>query len=107
MKLHEVYKRAKGQLGKPSAVPFDAALAKEPAEKALVAKLDQLQKRWKETLSARDYTRAFHLMAELQPPLAHLFDSVKILDEDLKQRANRIALRKRSLPTLKSCSTLV
>ncbi|HEY5260277.1 MAG TPA: glycine--tRNA ligase subunit beta, partial [Rhabdochlamydiaceae bacterium] len=92
VKLHEVYKRAKGQLGKPSAVPFDPALAKEPAEKALVAKLDQLQKRWKETLSARDYTRAFHLMAELQPPLAHLFDSVKILDEDLKQRANRIAL---------------
>lgn len=91
-KLHEVYKRAKGQLGKPAAVPFDPALAKEPAEKALAAKLDLLQKRWKETLSARNYTQAFHLMAELQQPLAHLFDTVKILAEDLKQRANRIAL---------------
>ena len=91
-KLHEVYKRAKGQLGKPSAVPFNPSLAKEPAEKALVAKLEALEKRWKETLSARNYTHAFHLMAELQPHLAHLFDTVKILDEDLGLRANRIAL---------------
>ena len=91
-KLFEVYKRAKGQLEKPVSTPFNPAIAQEPAEKALVHQLDQLQKEWKETLLDRNYTRAFQLIASLQPHIAKLFDTVKILADDPRQRENRIAL---------------
>lgn len=91
-RLFEVYKRAKGQLEKPSTVSFVPSLATEPAEKELVRALDTLQKHWKETLNAHNYLEAFRLIAKLQTPLAKLFDTVKILADDQKLRDNRIAL---------------
>ncbi len=91
-KLYEVYKRAKGQLENPSQVPFNPSLAHQPAELALLASLSALHKQWKQTLAASDYLKAFELLAALQPPLAHLFDTVKILADDPALRANRIAL---------------
>lgn len=91
-KLYEVYKRAKGQLEKPSAIVFKPALATEPAEKELVKALDTLQKHWKECLNSHQYLEAFHRIATLQAPLAKLFDSVKILADDPALRDNRIAL---------------
>lgn len=90
--LFEVYKRAKGQLATPSSTPFDPTLAEESSEKELLKALDTVHKRWTELLQQRDYEEAFRLMATLQPPLAKLFDSVKILADDPKIRANRIAL---------------
>ena len=91
-KLFEVYKRAKGQLEKPVSVPFQPELALEPSEKELVQALDLLQKHWKATLAERKYLEAFRMIAKLQPPLAKLFDTVKILAEEPKLRENRIAL---------------
>jgi glycyl-tRNA synthetase len=91
-KLFEVYKRAKGQLEKPTPIAFQSALATEPAEKELVRALDTLQKHWKETLHEQRYLDAFKMIAKLQSPLAKLFDTVKILADDPKQRDNRIAL---------------
>lgn len=91
-KLFEVYKRAKGQLEKPATASFQPALALEPAEKELMHALDLLQKHWKATLKERKYLEAFRMIAKLQPPLAKLFDTVKILAEDPKLRDNRIAL---------------
>ncbi|MFI5334791.1 MAG: glycine--tRNA ligase subunit beta, partial [Chlamydiales bacterium] len=91
-KLYEVYKRAKGQLDRPALAPLNHALLREPAEKALMQKLDTLEKHWQETLAAKDYLRAFEQIATLQVPLAHLFDTVKILSEDAELRNNRIAL---------------
>ncbi|MBS0620099.1 MAG: glycine--tRNA ligase [Verrucomicrobia bacterium] len=94
-KLFEVYKRAKGQLEKPSPTPFNPNLATEPAEHELMRALDAVGKHWNETLGEKRYLDAFRLLATLQKPLAHLFDSVKILAEDLGIQRNRIALLQR------------
>jgi glycyl-tRNA synthetase len=91
-KLFEVYKRAKGQLEKPSLASFQPRLAVEPAEKELMHALDTLQKHWKETIKERKYLEAFRMIAKLQAPLAKLFDTVKILADDPQLRENRIAL---------------
>lgn len=91
-KLLEVYKRAKGQLTSQTNTPFQTSLATEPAEKALVDALNHLEKNWPVTLEKDTYITAFHLIASLQQPLAHLFESVKILSDDPKIKDNRIAL---------------
>ena len=91
-KLFEVYKRAKGQLRVPATTPFDPSLAHEPAEKKLYLALESLSETWEMTLKARDYPRAFEELATLQPPLAELFDTVKILADDETLKNNRIAL---------------
>jgi glycyl-tRNA synthetase len=91
-KLFEVYKRAKGQLQHPSSTPFNLVLAREKAEIELVRALDEVDKKWRETIADRDYVQAFRLMAKLQAPLAKLFDTVKILADDPKLQQNRIAL---------------
>jgi glycyl-tRNA synthetase len=91
-RLLEVYRRAKGQLEHAEAKDFVPALATEPAEKELIQALDVLHQRWKETLEAHNYLDAFRMIIKLQKPLAHLFDQVKILDNDKKLRDNRIAL---------------
>lgn len=91
-KLFEVYKRAKGQLTQPTETLFNPALANEPAETALVKQLEHLQKHWKEALHERRYSHSFTHIAELQPHLAYLFDTVKILADDPVIRNNRIAL---------------
>lgn len=90
--LFEVYKRAKGQLEKTKPTVFDPSLAKEVAEKALVTALSSLEKTWHNLLKQKQYTHAFEEMAKLQPPLAHLFDTVKILSDDPQLRDNRISL---------------
>lgn len=91
-KLVEVYKRSKGQLTASSKTPFNPTLLTEPAEKELVTALDVLNKQWKSLLHEKNYSAAFHHIAKLQPPLAKLFDTVKILDDDPAIRDNRIAL---------------
>ena len=91
-KLLEVYKRAKGQLEHPTRVPFNSSLAKEAAEQELVRELTSLEKHWKEMLAEKRYLEALKKIARLQPPLAKLFDTVKILSEDEALRNNRIAL---------------
>ncbi len=90
--LWEVYKRAKGQLEKEVPSSFNPALAKEPAELALLRALSHMEKQWKGILAEKQYARAFEEMAKLQSPLATLFDTVKILSDDPALRANRIAL---------------
>lgn len=91
-KLYEVYKRAQGQLKEKATTVFDVALAHEPAEKALVHALEKLHKEWNKAILSQDYAKAYTLIAELHPHLAHLFDTVKILAEDLILRQNRLAL---------------
>lgn len=91
-KLFEVYKRAKGQLEKSTSGSFDPALATEPAEKNLLHALTSLEKKWHNLLKQKSYAEAFEEMAKLQPPLAELFDTVKILCDDPKLRANRLSL---------------
>ena len=90
--LAEVFKRVKGLLETRIDAPFSPDLMKEPAEKELLKALAHLEKHWSEALAERNYLRAFELMADLQQPLAHLLDSVKILCDDEATKHNRIAL---------------
>lgn len=91
-KLLEVYRRAKGQLSTPTQTLFDPKLATEPSEKALVKALETLHHELDGLLKDKKYLEAFHALAKLQDPLAQLFNSVKILTDDLKLRENRVAL---------------
>ena len=90
--LFEVYKRAKGQLTKEAGATFDPSLAKEEAEKNLLTSITELEKNWQKNLDDKAYTKAFTEITALQKPLAHLFDTVKILDDDPILRENRLAL---------------
>ncbi len=90
--LYEVHKRAKGILETDALHTVHPALCTHPAEQQLLKTLGHVRKQWSGLLKQKRYLDAFHLMASLQPPLAHLFDTVRILDEDPKLKENRIAL---------------
>ncbi|MCB1080761.1 MAG: glycine--tRNA ligase subunit beta [Chlamydiia bacterium] len=90
--LFEVYKRAKGQIGKEKKQTLKPNLFQEPAEKTLYESLSSLEKPLKAVLSQKNYQGAFEHLAKLQPPLATLFDEVKILSDEPQIRSNRIAL---------------
>ncbi|MBA3603742.1 MAG: glycine--tRNA ligase [Parachlamydiaceae bacterium] len=90
--LWEVYKRAKGQLEGQEVQTFSPDLLKEDAEKNLHTELSQSNTLFTNAIAGRDYDAAYQLISELQAPLAILFEQVKIMDEDLALRANRLAL---------------
>ena len=93
--LCEVYKRAKGQLSNQTQVSFNAALLQETAEKDLDASLSKSEVSFNAALKSQNYDQAYELIAAVQPPLAALFDQVKILADDPALQHNRIALLQR------------
>lgn len=92
--LYEVFKRAKGQLNAESHA-FSSELLTEKAEQDLDKALSHSSNPFAHAIEAKDYDTAYQMIAELQPPLASLFEQVKILDDDLKLRNNRLALLQR------------
>lgn len=90
--LFEVYKRAKGQVPNGSPLPLNEALLKEKAEKELHSALIKAETGLNLAVQLQNYPQAYAELATLQPPLAKLFDEVKILDEDAKIQQNRLAL---------------
>lgn len=90
--LYEVYKRAKGQLIEPSQMELKRDLLKENAEISLYDELVNTNQPFNEAIERNNYDKAYSLIAHLQPPLAHLFEEVKILSDDPTIRANRLAL---------------
>ncbi len=93
--LLEVYKRAKGQIDGQKPEAFSASLLREPAEMELDRILNELQKKFLEAIGKQQYDQAYALVSQLQPPLASLFDHVKVLADDNNLRRNRIALLQR------------
>lgn len=96
-KLFEVYKRAKGQIyqAKQQSYAFSQALLKEQAEHHLDQTLGQIKGPFEQAIDAFHYDQAYALIAEMQPPLATLFDEVKILADEESLRNNRVALLQR------------
>lgn len=90
--LLEVYKRAKGQIPQNGVLPFSDQQLKEPAEIELHKALERTSKEVAGSIQIFDYKTAFEKLAGLKEPLAHLFDTVKILDDDPLVRQNRLAL---------------
>jgi len=93
-KLFEVYKRAKGQLDVFKNGEFSESLLQEDAEKVLHQQLTSVQEKLSKSLESRNYKEAYNVISSLQPPLAKLFDEVRILAEDEEIKNNRLALLK-------------
>lgn len=93
--LFEVFKRAKGQLDGQKVGAFAPTLLQEKAEKDLNHTLSTLESDFHQAVTQQKYSQAYTLVAQLQQPLATLFDEVKILAEDPSLRQNRIALLQR------------
>ncbi len=90
--LIEVHKRCQGQTtGMPQFVTHPELLT-EKAEKELFQAILERKPAFSTACLQHDYTQAFSLLAELQPYIATLFDTVKILADDQKIQHNRIAL---------------
>jgi glycyl-tRNA synthetase len=90
--LYEVVRRATGQATGFGPQTIQPNLLKEPAEQALAKALSDAEPLFTSALQRGDYDAAYQLLANLQPPLAGLFDQVLILHEDTAIRHNRIAL---------------
>ncbi|MCC5831899.1 MAG: glycine--tRNA ligase [Chlamydiales bacterium] len=77
---------------------MNPALFLDPSEKALFKTITRVKKELFEKLidrrdpKGRKYEEAFALVAELQKPVEKLFEAVKIVDNDLLIRKNRLAL---------------
>ncbi|MFT4551683.1 MAG: glycyl-tRNA synthetase [Chlamydiales bacterium] len=93
--LYEVYRRAKGQLAKQETAVFSESLLQEEEEKALHQKLVEVESSLEQTITTYDYDKAYKLIAEIQPHLATLFDTVRVLADEKDLRLNRLALVRR------------
>jgi glycyl-tRNA synthetase beta chain len=78
--------------GKSYAAAPDAALLKQPEEKALHAALEKAGKAARAALSHEDFTGAMGAMAELRKPVDAFFDKVTVNDPAPALRANRLKL---------------
>lgn len=86
--VHNIHTRAKKivQNVKDVTQNVKPELFKEDAEKTLYSKAVLVKEK------RQDYENYFLSLAELGQPVAALFDTVKILDDDPRVRANRISL---------------
>jgi glycyl-tRNA synthetase beta chain len=70
----------------------DAALLREPAERALAAALARVRAPVEQALAQRDYAAALATLAQLRGEVDAFFDAVMVNDPDAALRANRLAL---------------
>jgi glycyl-tRNA synthetase beta chain len=77
--------------GKPG-TEVQTVLLKEPAEKALHERIEQLRRDVEPLAAAGDYSAALKKLAALRGPVDAFFDKVMVMDKDPAVRANRLAL---------------
>ena len=70
----------------------DAALLREPAERALASALDAIASSVDAYLRGAEYDAALTLLASLRPTIDAFFNDVMVNDPDAALRANRLAL---------------
>ncbi len=90
--LVEVFRRAKGQIANADRYSVEISRFTTNQEKNLYDCLTRIDPKLEKCIASNQYDLIFSLLTELQEPIAHLFDHVKILDSDEKIRTNRIAL---------------
>lgn len=79
--------------------PIDVTLFESEEEGELAAAVQAVQPKVRKAARARDYARAFELMASLRPTIDLFFDKVLVMAEDPKIRANRLNLLRGLLQT--------
>lgn len=90
--LFEAYKRAKGQVPQePLTLPNFSALH-HPVDIALYSSWEEAKVQIDQALKHSDYPQAYEALASLQKPIGALFEQVKVLDDDLEVRKNRLAI---------------
>jgi len=78
-----------------AAVAVDAALLSEPAERALLAELERVEREAAELRTRRDYPAILRAVATLKPAVDAFFDGVMVMAEDPAVRGNRLGLMRR------------
>ncbi len=90
--LHEVYRRAYGQIKDLEPLAFSPNLLKTSEEISLHEQLTTTQDKIHAALTNHNYDNAYQNLAHLQPTLAAFWDNVTVLDPDITTRNNRLAL---------------
>jgi glycyl-tRNA synthetase beta chain len=87
-------KRIGNILKKADSVPdgFDAALLREPAEKALASAFDTVARQAEQLYRQGDYAAMLRSLAPLKQPVDTFFDDVMVNVDDARLRNNRLAL---------------
>ena len=88
----EVLRRCVGQVEENFDAKVRKDLLKEPAEIVLFDAIQKVTQETEKALSSSDYAAYLESLLQLKKPLSSLFDSVRILDEDLSLRQNRLSL---------------
>ncbi len=76
----------------PGSLEFDPGLLAEPAEQALAASVDKIEKQVTACFENDDYDRGFNQLSALESPIDAFFDQVMVMHDDPMVRANRLAL---------------
>ncbi|GIX05879.1 MAG: hypothetical protein KatS3mg115_0282 [Candidatus Poribacteria bacterium] len=72
--------------------PVDAALLREPAEKALAEALQAVRPQLNRAVQEKDYAGILRELGTLQEPIDRFFDQVLVMDQDERVRNNRLGL---------------
>jgi len=67
----------------------------EPAERALLAEVERVEREAAEARPRRDYPAILRAVASLKPAVDAFFDGVMVMAEDPKVRDNRLGLMRR------------
>lgn len=86
------FKRVRNMVAKGGGGSFDAKLLAEPAERELLAGLEEAEARVGECLGEGDHEAALHALAPLAAPLDRFFTDVMVLCDDSKLKDARLAL---------------
>ncbi len=84
--------RAEEKKGTAVAAAVDAALFREPEERALAAAVETAAATARETVAREDFSAAMVALSQLRAPVDAFFEKVLVNDPDDAIRANRLAL---------------
>ncbi len=71
---------------------IDPAALGEPAERTLLARIEEVRKRLDPLLAGRSYRAVLDELAQLRAPVDAFFESIFVMDENLDVRNRRLAL---------------
>jgi glycyl-tRNA synthetase beta chain len=91
-RIGNILKKAESELSEQAAP--DAALLREPAEKALFERVAQLAPLIKSHVANENYADALKALASVRDEVDRFFDDVMVNVDDAKLRANRLGLLK-------------
>ena len=94
-RIHNILRQA-GQAEIDIPGDIDHSLFREDAERRLAAMLAGVEPRARTMLDTGEYTGALTCLAALRDDVDRFFDTVKVMDDDEKLRANRLALLART-----------